>query len=273
MKQNIFLPLSVLFLASCASTSTTPRQIASGENTCHQYDTSQIGDQVGKDLNGSYFDVETTKENAARWNEKVLSWLDDQSKYGDRASARGRIPSFSDKQIQELYQRISTNKVADYSKVRKYDPDSSIGFCFGRALNVYIEALRMGLAKESVRKVWAVGKMKYDKIFWRYHVATIVKRSDGQWMAIDPEYYKPITVQQWHKEVKAMDVDGKLMLYTSKGNRFGPDSPEPARPGELDPTSCDPRARDLYRGYFKDLMKLSREEAAEVMKQRRENAK
>lgn len=247
-----------------------PAEGAASDENCYQVDTDEIGDVVGKDLKGSYFDVETTEKKAAAWNEKVLSWLDG---IGVNRNSRGRADSFDEKKIAELYQRISTNAVADYNKVKRYDPDGHIGFCFGRAMNVYIEALRMGLAKESVRKIWAVGSMKYNKIYWRYHVAGIVKRSDGQWMAIDPEYDRPITIQQWHKEVKAMDADNKLMLFTSAGKRFGPDSDEPARPGEIDPTSCDPKARDAYRGYFKDLMRLSREEAAEVMRQRRENAK
>lgn len=242
-----------------------------GVQNAYQAQTQEIGEMVAKDLKGSYLDLDLSPKKAAEWNDKVLSYLDSIGK--PDGSTRGRIGAFDEKGIVDIYQRISTNAVADYSKVKKYDPDGHIGFCFGRAMNVYIEALRMGLLKESVRKIWAVGTMKYENIFWSYHVAGIVRRSDGQWMAIDPEYDKPITIQQWYKEVKAMDVDNKLMIFTSPGKRFGPYSDEAATPGELDPTQFDPKARDAYNSYFKDLMQLSREEAAEVVRMRRENAK
>jgi|GEM_PF-3973718 len=241
-----------------------------GLRTQYQAQTQEIGEIVAKDLKGSYLDIELSPKKAAEWNEKVLSYLDSIGK--PERNATGRIGAFDEKGIQEIYQNISTNEVADYAKVKKYDPDGHIGFCFGRAMNVYIEALRMGLLKDSVRKIWAVGTMKYEKIYWSYHVAGIVRRNDGQWMAIDPEYDKPITIQQWYKEVKAMDSDNKLMIFTSPGKRFSPYSDEAATPGELDPTQFDPKARDAYNSYFKDLMQLSREEAAEVMRIRRENA-
>jgi len=268
--KTIFFTAVFLLIATSCSVTDTQRQVASSrEDLEYRNSTAEIGELVSRDLKGSYFEVETTEKKAAEWNEKVLSYLDSIGKPGH---TRGRIGAFDDRQIQEIYHRISTNVVADYSKVKNYDPDGHIGFCFGRAMNVYIEGLRMGLAKESIRKIWAVGSMKYNKIYWRYHVAGIVRRSDGQWMAIDPEYNRPITIQQWHKQVKAMDADGKLMIFTSAGKRFGPDSDEAASPGELDPTRHNPRARDAYNGYFKDLMRVSREEAAEVMRIRRENS-
>lgn len=246
---------------------TLPAHARSSEVQVHL----EVEEQLLKDLDGSYFDIKTTPRKAADWNEKMFSALERMPMA--RAEGRGRQSSFSDAQVKELYHRASTDPVADYAKVGKYDPTGGIGFCFGRAMNAHLYALRMGLAKESIRKIWAVGTMKYKRIYWRYHVTTIVRRSDGTWMAIDPEYEKPIDIRQWYKEVKAMDVDDKLQFFTSEARRFGPGSSDTYTNGELDPSKFNPRASDYYNGYFRELLAQSREEAAEIMKIRRESEK
>ncbi len=242
---------------------------AQAGNPSHEDVHEEVESALLKDLDGSYFDIRTTPKKAAAWNEQMFRALDRMPM--PRTEGRGRLSSFSQAQINELYLQSSTDPVADYSKVKRYDPKGGIGFCFGRAMNAHLYALRLGLAKESIRKIWAVGSMKYEKIFWRYHVATIVRRNDGAWVAIDPEYEKPLEIQDWYKEVKAMDVDDKLQFFTSSARRFGPMSNDTYTNGELDPTKFDPRAKDFYNGYFRDLLAHSREEAAEIMRQRRES--
>lgn len=235
----------------------------------HEAVHKEVEDAVLKDLEGSYFDIRTTPAKAAKWNERMFSALERMQL--PPSQVRGRFGSLSQAQIEELYHQASTDPVADYSKVKRYDPDGSFGFCWGRAMNAHLYALRMGLAKESIRKIWAVGTMKYNRIFWRYHVTTIVRRNDGTWMAIDPEYNKPITIREWYREVKAMDTDDKLQFYTSEARRYGPDSSDTYTNHQLDPKKFDPRARDYYNGYFRDLLAQSREEAREIMDQRRES--
>lgn len=235
----------------------------------HESVHKEVEDVVLKDLEGSYFNVRTTPQKAAAWNERMFSALERMPM--PQAEGRGRMSSFSQAQIEELYHQASTDPVADYSKVKKYDPTGNFGFCWGRAMNAHLYALRLGLAKESIRKIWAVGTMKYNRIFWRYHVTTIVRRNDGTWMAIDPEYNKPITIREWYREVKAMDTDDKLQFYTSTARRYGPDSNDTYTNRQLDPGKLDPRASDYYNGYFRDLLAQSREEAREIMEQRRES--
>lgn len=235
----------------------------------HEEVHKEVEDELLKDLDGSYFDIRTTPRKAAAWNERMFTALENMQL--PPVQVRGRMGSMSQAQIQALYDEASTDKVADYAKVKKYDPTGGIGFCFGRAMNAHLYALRAGLAKESIRKIWAVGTMKYDRIFWRYHVTTIVRRTDGNWMAIDPEYNKPITIREWFKVVKAMDADDKLQFFTSSAKRFGPGSNDTYSNDQLDPKKLDPRAGDAYNGYFHDLLAEAREEAREIMQMRKDS--
>ncbi len=93
----------------------------------------------------------------------------------------------------------------------KYDPKGAFGFCFGRAYYYANEAGLRGLVKESIKKVFIVGKMEpHSPIFgipipvgtWQFHVATAVRGTDGKWYVLDNHYDKSLkevpTVTEWY---------------------------------------------------------------------------
>lgn len=218
----------------------------------------EIEKVVLEEISGNLYDIKPTVENAKLWNDTLFKKLEGLPATGPE---RDRLKGLSQAQLNELYLKASKNPVADYSNVKRYDPKGNIGFCFGRAMNMHLEALRAGLAQENIKKIWAVGTMKYDNIFWQHHVATMVRGDDSLWYVLDPEYNKVLPLRDWYKEVKAMDTNDKLMFYASDAGRWGVADDS----GYLPDTLNDP----FYNNYFVDLLSLSRSEAANLAKQRR----
>ncbi|MGZ3655119.1 MAG: hypothetical protein ACXVCS_06175 [Bdellovibrionota bacterium] len=218
----------------------------------------RLEDAVLAEVEGDYHNIELSPAKAEEWNRKVIDSLD---KLPVTGPERGRAGGLSKDAREALYEKATTNVVADYVREPGYDPKGNIGFCFGRAFNGYQEALREGVAKENVRKIWAVGAMRYGGIDWQHHVAAIVRGDDGHWYTIDPEYDHILTIREWYSEVKAMDETGKLQIFVSDGKRWSPGGSSPVYPNTL--------KDKFYDGYFNDYEAASRAEAAEVMWQRK----
>lgn len=132
-----------------------------------------------------------------------------------------------------------------------YDPKGTVGFCFGRATMVHMEALIRNVAPESVRKIWLTGDMSE----WGHHVATLIKAQDG-WYIIDVEVGAVVKVNEWFKFFKKYQPkDAKeMMLFISKADRFGPNDKTGYTAGDLFNTITNKfnRKSDFYRGFFHD---------------------
>jgi hypothetical protein len=126
----------------------------------------------------------------------------------------------------KLYEGVDHHKVAGIEALKKYDPDGTLGLCYGRAVAVHLMALRMGLAPTAIRKLFIVGRLTYaeDKE-WRFHVATIVRGDDSLWYAIDPTLGLPLaTVPDWLAEVRHRWSGGRpLTLYLTPPSAIIPD--------------------------------------------------
>jgi hypothetical protein len=219
---------------------------------------------VLEEISDSYRDVErSSPARIATWNKVLLKKL---RRLPMTGAERGRLSGLSMAQINQLYEKVANHSVGSLKVVKRYDPDGNIGFCFGRASISHVEALEMGLAKENVKKIWAIGSMKYEDIFWQHHVSGIVRRDDGVWFTIDPEYDYPRKLDEWAKIVKKMDADGKLQFFVTDAKRFGPDDFNTyniAGPDKRDDTTVN-ITDDFYNKYFVDWLKATREEAAEI---------
>ena len=265
MRNIYFILLALALLPSTAwakDDTLTPAysEIMTGLRSLTKKQEQQLGRMVLRELNRNYYDLQ---EQAApgkiqQWNETLLKKLNSLPLTGE---SRGRKSGLTTEEIQALYNDGATNPVGDYALVKKYDPEGNIGFCFGRALVMQIEALKHGVAKEAVRKIWAVGSMKYKDIYWQHHVATMVRGTDRAWYVLDPEYDKPLVLEKWVKTVKEMDSDGRLQFFASDGKRWGPADSSAPYPSTL--------KSDFFNGYFEDLMVESRREAEEIMKEQR----
>lgn len=128
----------------------------------------------------------------------------------------------------ELWNAAFSHEVAgldDPRKLEKYDPDGIIGFCFGRAMAVELMARKMGLARESIRKLFILGDLRSGPDpEWRFHVATLIRGSDGGWHAVDPILDGPMPVQDWISTVRGVwDKAGAANLYLAPAGAVIPD--------------------------------------------------
>ena len=206
-------------------------------------------------LKKSLFTVErgTVKESIAK-NEQVLVGLKDMP----TNSASKRKVGLDDAEMYSLFREVNDHPVAALSKVSQYEKfQKGIGFCFGRATTAHLAALKNGVDKDSIRKVWALGDLRTGDVNWRYHVATIVRNKKGEWIAIDPIFGRPMPVDDWYKEMKKFDHKGNMRIFDTEPKRMGPDAG-----GQYNKRQFN---HFLYNGYFTDLMASFREESKKVM--------
>lgn len=154
-------------------------------------------------------------------------------------------------QGQQLLNSISVHPVVGRGERYKYDYEGkNIGFCFGRATYVNLMLLRMGVSKDSIKKIWTVG-LTGGEVNWRYHVATAVRTTDGKWTVIDNYVNRLVTVEEWAARMRKMSVDGKKTFFVTDASKFGPNV------GKYNPRLLNlnvSKDRDFYRNYFTDLM-------------------
>ncbi len=207
-------------------------------------------------LNKSLFAIPrgSAKEAVAK-NEQVLEQL---KNLPINVESKRKI-GLSDSEVQQLFREVYDHPVASLTKVSQYEKyQTGIGYCFGRATAAHIKALKDGVDKSSIRKVWALGSLKTGSSNWRYHVTTIVRNSKGEWIAIDPIFGRTMPVEEWYKSMKKFDATGNMRLFETEPKRFGPDGG-----GKYSPSALQ---SPFYAGYFTDLMKSFREEGSELAK-------
>lgn len=194
-----------------------------------------------------------TPEQAVAMNKEVITQMDEVA--SKNTATQGKLNSLDEKQATALYEAVTRHPVARILKLRKYDPESKMGFCFGRAMTSHLEALQSNVDRESIRKVFVVGAMKaiVGDIIWQFHVATAVKRTDGGWWVIDPFFGKVVTLEKWYEKMYKQDTKGTLRLYVTEAPRMGATGSQRYQRAHL--------MMDYYNGYFKDLIKHYRMKA------------
>ncbi|GEM_PF-3520457 len=139
-------------------------------------------------------------------------------------------------QRQQLWEAVFRHPVAgldDGKKLKKYDPQGFIGFCFGRSMAAHLLARQRGLADDSVRQLFVIGDLREGADpHWRFHVTALVKGEDGAWYAIDPIMEGPMTVTAWMAAVrKTWDRNRKARLYMTPASTVLPDVTVVPEPG------------------------------------------
>ena len=170
----------------------------------------------------------------------------------------GRVNALTHAQATQVLRSITRHPVvSDYEYARYNRPGVEIGFCFGRATYVHLALLQMGVNKDSIKKIWAVGPMQTGQIAWDFHVATLVKSVEGKWLVIDTFVGTVMTVEEWMAEISRIAQPGhRNRYYFSNPKKFSVSlgTYDRVQLG-LDLTAD----QDWYRGYFSDLMKWFRE--------------
>lgn len=196
-----------------------------------------------------------TKKVAER-NAYELAALKDSARPNPHSNRADVVPADL---LEEIYYNVANNPVTSLAAYNKYDPtDRGIGFCFGRAMNVHLEALFQGVSKNSIRKLWALGQLRTGSTGWRYHVTTLLKGEKG-WMAVDPIFGYVMTVEQWYRRMQSFDTDGLMRLYVTEPEKFGPSSTK-----YHDSLLIHP----IYNNYFMDLMAYYRERTRQPRERR-----
>lgn len=206
-------------------------------------------------LKKSLFAVErgSVKEATAK-NEQVLLGL----KNSPTNSSSKRKIGLDDGEMHSLFREVYDHPVAAIAKVPKYEAyQKGIGYCFGRATAAHLTALKNGVDKDSIRKIWALGDLRTGDVNWRYHVTTAVRNKKGEWIAIDPIFGRPMPVDEWYKEMKKFDHKGNMRVFETEPKRMGPDTG-----GQYNKKQFN---HFLYNGYFSDMMESFREESKKVM--------
>lgn len=159
-------------------------------------------------------------------------------------------------QAQKLMTATQQNEVVGFRASQKYqNPKFAIGYCFGRATFIHLMLLKMGVQKESIYKIWAVGGLvtNIPDVVWGHHVATVVFTRDKGWVVLDTNEAKPITVEEWMNSQISRSTDGQIRFYLTDAAKLGVDI---GRYSRLQMGLDLPLDQDLYFGYFKDMIQL-----------------
>jgi len=149
-----------------------------------------------------------------------------------------------------------------YYDYRSYDPQGNIGFCFGRAMYLHLQLLRHGVAKDSIKKIFAIGPMRTGEINWQFHVATMVKdKNSNDWWVLDSNLPRPLSIEKWIEYYQKFRIDQTSMFfgffkktdneksirfYVTEASKFGSSA------WQYSPQSLnDP----FYNNFFKDMLR------------------
>jgi len=166
-----------------------------------------------------------------------------------------RKKGLTEPELNLIAQKVANNPIAGLCNLNKYAPGVSTDFCFGRAMAVHLEALLSGVQKEDIKKVWAIGNMKYGSSTLEFHVATLVRRSDGRWYAVDSDFGGVLSVEDWHSKIRSLK-DPAVRVFVTDSQRFTPGMDEIYARKAL--------SLQGYRNYFNDLLSYFRNEARSI---------
>lgn len=173
-----------------------------------------------------------------------------------------RRTSISGREAEKIRRKKINHPVVGVEATRAiYDPTGRFGFCFGRAQWAVIELLQRGVARESIKKIFAVGPMWADGITWQFHVATMVRGPKGSWLVIDTEAPRVVTAQEWMADLNKTSLDGKLLFHVTEPERLGASTTEKFSARHYRALGLDPQ----YRQYFENMMSSFREESRQKL--------
>jgi hypothetical protein len=191
-------------------------------NSCQQIFSEFPFEKPRDNLYGSYLD-EIYNLNESQIKELNRTTLERMNAYiPPRQIHRAQSIFWSD--AQNLIDAVYNHAVIGFKNQKKYNADdgSETGFCFGRAMYVHLTLLRMGLQKESIKKIWAVGPIKNGsgQENWGYHVATIAFSKKDGWIVIDANEMKPRPLAKWMQEFNDRSVDQRLRFYVTEPEKM-----------------------------------------------------
>jgi len=195
-------------------------------------------------------------------NQQVLTYVQsDQNRPADMNYRKYYSPV---DQFQKIMNVVKYHPVVGLD-VEKYERgSSSLGYCFGRATYLHLLFLKMGLQKNSIQKIWVLGRILNDRGngYWQFHVATMVYTQFQGWVVLDVNIGKPLSVPDWILFYLKNNLNEKIRFYITDANKFGPSVGRYDRVQlGLDST----REMDWYNHYFKDMIYSFKRESLEQL--------
>ncbi len=235
--------LSVLFCSHVALTQNAVTEFSHWQPSV-QLNLYQEIEKIEKDL----LDPEVTIKQVAAENAKAIKEL--------HAWPWGKVNRkkyITKDDAGKLLALMATDPVVGNNSWQTYDPELRFGFCFGRATWAWLEAIAMGYDKSSIKKLFLIGPMKTGDITWQFHVATAIRARGlirDQWLVIDSNFDKIVTVEEFFEKYKSQSTDNKLRLVITEPQRLGPSSTTKFGPSHYKNILNDAS----YNQYFKDLL-------------------
>lgn len=168
---------------------------------------------------------------------------------------RGRRVGINRDWATRIVDSIARHPIVAETETRRYNrhPGVEIGFCFGRATYTHLMLLHLGVLKDSIKKVWAVGNLNSGNLVWQFHVATIVRsETPGAWWVLDSYFGQPLELAEWSERMASLDPGGQMLLTLTDPDKFS------VQLGTYDRVQLGldlPPGQDWYAGYFRELMK------------------
>ena len=190
-----------------------------------------------------------TAVDVAEMNKQMLESIEGEIPQRETST---REVSISEVAASKLLRLVLENPVVNPASSKYDQPNVSIGYCFGRATFVHLMLLKMGVQKNSIRKIWAVGPMKAGGIMWQFHVATAAYTEGKGWLIIDSNHSAPMPIRDWMAHYgKQSAPEGMVRFYASDASKFAFELGKYSRVQLGINMSAD---KDWYRNYFKDMM-------------------
>lgn len=214
------------------------------------YGLTERQEEFLKHKDGNFFDLPRPLEGGA--HELNMRSVIEPLRREPLPKSTKRAVELLETEVRALHRSLTHDPKLDPLRCRKKVTVRGDGMCWALAIAAHLKTLGTGLHNKSIRKVWAIGPIDIDGRHWRYHATTIVRVKGKGWYAIDPVFARPMSVEDWYGSMQALDVSGNLRIFSTPAKRFGPSSKQKYNPTEF--------SRDLYDGFFRDLVTRVRSE-------------
>ncbi len=217
---KLLLPITILLLSISAYSQNTGDKLSHWLPPVHLnlYEEIQKIENLGTETSDSDSSDEVYEQN--------MKAIDKLNKRSWKSTKRQKY--VTKEFAEQLLKKINLDPVAGPKGYPIYDPENRYGFCFGRATWVWLQALKAGVDKQSIKKIFLVGPMKNGGTEWQFHVVTALRTSKGffsdTWVVVDPNFKKILTVEEFFTHYNRSSTDYKLRLFVTEPQRLGPSS-------------------------------------------------
>lgn len=196
-----------------------------------------------------------SNEQVQKLNQELLQALDQYTPWPSGTRAQG----ISWKQAQKMVSLVGDHSVLGTRSEDMYlRPGEQMGYCFGRAMYLHLLALKLGVQKDSIKKIWAVGPMSsgVNGVLWGYHVGLLVYSHEG-WLVLDANQLQVVKIENWVQKFSELSVDQRIRFYVTEAEKFGLYAGKYSRfLLGLDLS----KEEDWFRHYFVDMLEATRRE-------------